>query len=86
VYTITSANDAQARDPKSWRLEGSLDGTNWVQLDTRQEIEFSSRFETRIYDFANTVAYGYYRLTILTNRGDGLFQMAEWTMNFRQLD
>ncbi|MES2828839.1 MAG: ATP/GTP-binding protein [Bacteroidota bacterium] len=86
VYTLTSANDAQARDPKSWRLEGSLDGVNYVQLDTRQDIEFSSRFETRVYDFVNTVAYSYYKLTILTNRGDGLFQMAEWSLNFRQLN
>lgn len=86
VYTMTSANDSHPRDPKSWRLEGSLDGTNWVQLDTRQDIDFNSYFETKIFDFPNTVAYTYYRLTILTNHGDGLFQMAEWTMNFRQLD
>lgn len=84
VYTMTSANDARDRDPKSWRLEGSLDGTNWVQLDTRQDIDFSSRYETKIFDFPNTVAYSYYRLTILTNNGGGLFQMAEWTLNYRQ--
>ncbi|MFP5079792.1 ATP/GTP-binding protein [Pedobacter sp. JCM 36344] len=86
VYTLTSANDAHPRDPKSWRLEGSLNGTNWVQLDTRQDIDFSSYFETKLFDFPNTVAYGYYRLTILTNHGDGLFQMAEWSLNYRQLD
>ncbi|MHA4894980.1 ATP/GTP-binding protein [Pedobacter sp. PWIIR3] len=84
VYTVTSANDAGGRDPKSWRLEGSLDGTNYVQLDTRQDIDFSSRFETKIFDFKNTVSYSYYRLTILSNHGDGLFQMAEWTLNYRQ--
>jgi hypothetical protein len=86
VYTITSANDEPPRDPKSWRLEGSLDGTTWVQLDTRQDIEFGSRYETKIFDFSNRVAYAYYRLTILTNRGDNLLQMAEWSLNFRQLD
>jgi len=85
VYTMTSANDAKARDPKSWRLEGSLDGTNYVQLDTRQDMNFNSRFETQIYDFKNTTGYIYYKLTILSNGGDSLFQMAEWTMNFREV-
>lgn len=85
VYTVGSANDAKARDPKSWKLEGSLDGTNWVQLDTRQDQVFNSRFETKIYDFNNTEAYKYYRLTILSNLGDNLFQLAEWTMNYREV-
>ena len=85
VYTLTSANDAQARDPQAWRVEGSLDGVNWIILDTRQDQVFESRFQTKIYDFDNTVAYKYYRMIILQNRGDGLFQVAEWTMNFRQL-
>ena len=85
VYTMTSANDIQARDPKAWRLEGSLDGVNWIILDTRQDQVFESRFQTKIYDFDNTVAYKYYRMIILQNRGDALFQMSEWTMNFRQL-
>ena len=84
VYTLSSANDAQARDPRSWRLEGSLDGINYTTLDTQQDQIFESRFQTKIYDFDNKIAWKYYRLTILTNRGDGLFQLAEWTMNFRQ--
>jgi hypothetical protein len=85
VYTIASANDVKARDMKSWKLEGSLDGTNWVQLDTRQDQDFNSRFETKIYDFPNTVAYRHYRLTILSNLGDNLFQMSEWSLNFREV-
>ncbi|MGY4384387.1 putative surface protein with fasciclin (FAS1) repeats [Pedobacter sp. UYP24] len=84
VYTLTSANDAHGRDPKSWKLEGSLDGVTYVPLDTRQDIDFSSYFETKIFSFKNTVAYGYYRLTILSNHGDGLFQMAEWSLNYQQ--
>ena len=84
AYTLTSANDAQARDMKSWKLEGSLDNVNWTSLDTRQDQIFESRFQTKIFDFDNTTPYKYYRLTILTNRGDGLFQVAEWTMNYRQ--
>jgi hypothetical protein len=85
VYTLTSANDAQARDPKSWRLEGSNDGKNFVLLDTRQDMIFESRFQNKIFEFNNDVPYKYYRIIILTNRGDNLFQLAEWTMNFKQV-
>lgn len=85
VYTLTSANDAQARDPKSWKLEGSLDGINFVTIDTQQDQVFESRFQTKVYDFDNKIAWKHYRITILTNRGDWLFQLAEWTMNFRQV-
>jgi hypothetical protein len=85
VYTVSSANDAKLRDPKAWVLDGSLDGTNWVQLDTRQDQDFNSRFETKIYDFKNTVAYKYYRLTVVSNLGDNLFQMSEWSLNYREV-
>lgn len=85
VYTLTSANDVQARDPRSWLLEGSLDNINFTILDTRQDQIFESRFQTKIFDFDNKIAWKHYRMSILTNRGDGLFQLAEWTMNFRKI-
>jgi hypothetical protein len=84
VYTITSANDFHSRDIKSWKLEASQDSVAWKQLDTRQDVIFNSYFETKIYDFPNTIPYNYYRLTIVGNNGDGLFQIAEWSMNFRK--
>ena len=34
-YRWATANDADGRDPLSWRVEGSHDGTNWATLDTR---------------------------------------------------
>jgi NedA-like, galactose-binding domain len=33
-YSVTSANDHNERDPKSWTLQGSNDGTSWTTLDT----------------------------------------------------
>ena len=84
AYTVASANDNHPRDPKSWRLEGSLDGVNYVLLDTRQDIIYSSFFETKVFDFPNTVAYGYYKLTILSTAGDGLIGFSEWSMNYRE--
>lgn len=34
-YSLTSANDVPARDPQSWELAGSLNGTDWTTLDRR---------------------------------------------------
>jgi len=87
VYTFTTANDSQQypRNPTSWRLEASHDNSNWVILDTRQDMKFESNFQTKIYDFKNEVAYEFYRVVILTNAGDDLFQLSEWTMNFRKV-
>lgn len=34
-YALASANDHAERDPASWILEASADGTNWTVLDTR---------------------------------------------------
>jgi len=95
AYTITSANDSktyQFRDPRAWRLEGTTaidprsTTAQWVTLDVRQDQEFTTNYQRKIYDFPNRVAYTGYRLTILqvwTANGNQ-FQISEWTMNFRE--
>ncbi len=37
-YNLCTANDAPGRDPVTWTLEGSLDGSAWVMLDSRADI------------------------------------------------
>ena len=76
-YALTSANDAPGRDPRDWTLQGSQDGQSWTTLDTQTGQDFSDRFQTREYRFANTTAYSFYRLDITANHGDGLIQLAE---------
>jgi hypothetical protein len=51
-YRWVTANDADWRDPISWVLQGSNDGTNWENLDTRtSESITTSRFtSTSIYE------------------------------------
>jgi len=80
AYTMTSANDAKERDPKTWDLQGSLDGENWVTLDRRKDEEFVGRFQTKRYDFDTNVAYTHYRLNITENWGNSLYQQAEWRL------
>lgn len=68
-YTITSANDAQERDPYSWTLSGSNNGIDFVVIDTRTAQDFAGRHETRGYEFANNTAYEYYRFDFQTEWG-----------------
>jgi hypothetical protein len=70
-YTLTSANDAQERDPKNWNLLGSNDGgATWVTLDTRTNAAtWTLRKQKLTFTFTNTTAYNIYRLNITALRG-----------------
>jgi hypothetical protein len=77
-YALTSANDAPARDPMDWTLQGSNDGETWTNLDQRSGEAFAERFQRKDYEFENETAYGHYRLEITANSGaEGLLQLAE---------
>ncbi|MBD2280751.1 PA14 domain-containing protein [Aphanizomenon flos-aquae] len=76
-YKITSANDVPTRDPKNWILQGSNNGSNWTNLDTRNNETFSSRFQTRSFTLSNSTSYSYYRLNITANNGNSATQLAE---------
>ncbi|MCC8424880.1 fasciclin domain-containing protein [Mucilaginibacter sp. UR6-11] len=95
-YTMTSANDSKSyreRDPRAFRLEATLDPNPasstavWTLLDVRQDQDWTTNYQQKIFDFKNTVAYTGYRLTIVqigTGSTNGnLFQISEWTMNYR---
>lgn len=77
-YTITSGNDSADRDPKSWNLAGSNDGTTYVQLDTKANEVFATRKLTKVYTITNTTAYKYYKLNVTANNGSSDLQMSEW--------
>ena len=46
-YALTSANDADGRDPQNWTISGSNDGTTWTTLDTQTGQSFENRFQTK---------------------------------------
>ncbi|MGH3762477.1 ThuA domain-containing protein [Actinophytocola sp.] len=79
-YALTSANDFAGRDPKNWTLQGSQDGTDWVDLDSRSDEEFPERFQRREFEVDNDTAYAHYRLDITENAGEPLTQLAEWSL------
>lgn len=65
-YSLTSANDSPARDPRDWRLLGSTNsGRNWTVLDTRTNQVFVERFETMTFDVAEKLECNAFRLEIL---------------------
>lgn len=78
AYTFTSGNDAPERDPKNWKLEGSMDGDNWTMLDERTDEVFESRFLTKTYTFENSSAYRFYRVSVTSVVNSGLFQLGEF--------
>ncbi|WP_237275472.1 basic secretory protein-like protein [Tenacibaculum ovolyticum] len=75
-YSLTSANDAAERDPASWVLEGSNDGSNWTALDRRNNNSFSGRKEKKVFTFNNTTSFSRIRFTF-NNTSGNIFQLAE---------
>ena len=80
LYTLTSANDFPARDPRAWTLQASNDGSTWVTLDTRTGQDFPWRFQTRAFAINNNTAYSQYRLQINETHGESTTQLAEFEL------
>jgi len=84
-YRLKSCTDAQERDPMTWTLKGSNDGTNFTNLDTRTGMSFATRQETQEFKVTqNRAEYRYYRLDIASNLGPTVAtstQLAEWRLS-----
>src|ERR1041385_7975470 len=65
---FTSANDAPERDPTSFLLLGSRDGTTFTEIAHGSIPDFTARFFTVEVAFTNTAAYLHYRLLFPTVR------------------
>lgn len=77
-YVLTAASDAPEHDPRSWRLEASNDGVDWVALDSREPgAPFAARQEAKSYTFANSTAFVSYRFTFATASATSPFAIGE---------
>lgn len=65
---FTSANDAPERDPTSYILSGSRDGSMFTEIVRGSIPDFTARFFTVEVRFTNTAAYLHYRLIFPTVR------------------
>lgn len=82
AYSITSANDEEKRDPRSWTLDASVDGVNWDRIDARNDQKFLYRGATQFYACnKNRKEYTYFKLDIIENNSANLLvQLAEWQL------
>ncbi|MEV8243835.1 GH92 family glycosyl hydrolase [Streptomyces rochei] len=70
-YTLTSPAD-RTKAPKSWKLQGSADGTTWRTLDERSGESFAWDRQTRAFSVKSPGTYQKYRLVL-----DGEHTLAE---------
>lgn len=72
-FTVTTANDFSGRDPTSYKLYGSNDGSTWTLIKQDAIALSETRYWTSpTVDVANTTAYAYYFMLFPTTKaGDG---------------
>jgi hypothetical protein len=68
AYASSGFNTYMAKD---WKLQGSNDNANWTDLDTQSGAAAWGLGETRTYNFANAIAYRYYRWRFTAHQGGG---------------
>jgi len=76
-YTLTSANDMPVRDPKAWNFYGSNDGVEYTLIDSRSNITFSGRQQSRQFNLEKAETYTHFKLEILQLAGTDSPQLAE---------
>ena len=83
-YAISTHDDGSwpNRAPKTWTLEGSNDKSNWTLIDqvTNDPIENKNYTTFTFKDHFNFNAYTYLRFTMLTMKGTGWTQIAEFAV------
>ncbi len=76
-YTVSNGVSGAERDPSEWELQGSLNGAEWVTLDTKKRESFPGRRWTRTFRLRNKVAYNRYRLVFAVVGNPSLIEVSE---------
>jgi len=81
AYTISVA-DNHAADPKSWKLQGSIDGTSWTDIDTKINITFETKYLKKSFTVSTSNKYNYFRLSVIASYDSQspTIQIAEWEL------
>lgn len=83
-YALTTGNDTSRnsnRNPKSWKLYGSTDGSSWKELDSVESGGMEAKdYEAYTYTVDVEGAYQYFKLEIISSEGStekGQIQLSE---------
>jgi hypothetical protein len=80
-YSLQADDVAPHQAPSEFKLHGSNNNSTWVALDSRSNETGWGRHEIRHFDFDNTIAFRYYRLTITAAEDETDKRIAEWFIN-----
>lgn len=72
TYCVANAVNID-RDPKTWALQGSNDGTNYTTLHTVQNFTFPTAQCQYMFNIVNPNIYKYYRFDMQQNNGSLTF-------------
>lgn len=78
-YAITARNNAATQMPKTWKLQGSNNGTGWTDLDSQTNLTFTQA-EKKTFQFSNSTAYLYYRLYITASNDNNYVAIGEFEL------
>lgn len=74
LYTGNDTNpDHMGRNPKSWKLQGSIDGTNWTDIHTVENDDKLPTVDNNKgynYTLENTTPNWYYKITFTARQGE----------------
>ncbi|MFV0468081.1 MAG: GDSL-type esterase/lipase family protein [Dysgonomonas sp.] len=79
-----SSDSVPADAPKKWKLQGSVNGTDWTDIESRENIQYLHKQETNLFEVTlpsnkETIpAYKYIRITFLENNGGDDLRLSEW--------
>ncbi|MFC5703157.1 carbohydrate binding domain-containing protein [Cohnella faecalis] len=83
-YALISGNDAPERDPKSWTLKGSNDGSTWTTIDSQSNVTFLYRHQRNHFlVLNNTTAYRYYQFDFQSN-GASILQLSDIDLSYQE--
>ena len=69
-YTVISSTDSQLRDPVTFVLQGSSNGTTWSSTNATASVRFQNRGETRAFLATDTTVYPDWRLSATALSGN----------------
>lgn len=72
-----SGDDYETRDPASYELYGSDDGSNWTIVSQGAMPQFTGRYQKKWLNITGSGSYSKYKLMFPTNRGAGETQITE---------